>query len=202
MKRTFLILFCSVAIAVVISTCVPAQTKLPPPITFSAGDSVILHRLTYGTNHLVRTGQGWLRPLPSSVRSKLSHLLYGTKPVFRDLVTPEPSLVLWIENTRCNPPSGPTGHTWLMLADESGHAAGSRTVYSERYRASKGTVAFTGWPRSSQKLTIRWFEGTLSEQGKLLGEWVVPNPAYQPPTPWVAESLPLARTNGPLRCTL
>lgn len=55
-------------------------------------------------------------------------------------------------------------------------------------------------------MTIRWFEGREDQQGerqsKLVGEWLVANPAYQPPASWAAEPLPLTRTNGPVRCTL
>jgi hypothetical protein len=200
-KRASLILLCLVAIAVAISTCISTPTKLPPRITFPAGDSAILRQLTCGTSHVAPTERDWRRLLPSFVRPFLSHPFHGIN-LFRDLVTAKPSLVLWIENTPGKPPFGPTGPTWLMLADETGHAGGSKAVYPHRYRASKGTVQFASWPRSSQNLIIRWFEGKIFEQGKLLGEWVVPNPAFQPPARWVAESLPVTHTNGPLRCTL
>ncbi len=165
MKRAFLILFCLVVVAVALCTLVWAPKKLPPRVAFPAGDSAILHKLTYGTNHLAPKPPGW--PLPSFARSWLFHL-GGMKPEFRNLTTPEPSLVLWIENTRPGtPPSGPMGLTWLMIADETGQAAGRRVNYSGRGLAWKSTVAFPSWPCSSPKLTIRWFEVTGHNKGSL-----------------------------------
>jgi hypothetical protein len=203
MKRLCLALLGLVVLAVAAFLLFPARGPLAPLLSFPAGDSASLRGLSYGTRHPAPAAQGWLRLLPVFARAWLSGLSRGANPSFRDVVTAEPSLVLWIENTACGtPPSGPTGRTWLMIADETGHVAGSRVAYPGRYWARKSTVAFASWPRSSRKLTVRWFEEGESEAGELVGEWVIGNPAYQPPARWPDEPLPHTLTNGPLRCTL
>ena len=62
------------------------------------------------------------------------------------------------------------------------------------------------WPRSNQKLTIRLFEGTptSSRGARKQAGWRVDrrDPQNSHPPGWVAESLPLIRTNDSLRCTL
>ncbi len=204
MKRVLLIPLCLAVAALVIIGLLGARRRLPPRVVFPTGDSALLHRLTHGTNHIAPKPQGW--PLPRFARFWLFHHNRG-RPDFHNLITAEPSLVLWIENTPApNQPAGATGRTWLTIADESGHPTGDKVVYIGRYRPWTSAVAFTSWPRSSQRLTVRWFEETIQKTGdsqsKLVGEWVVANPAWQPPADWPAERLPVTRTNGSLQCTL
>jgi hypothetical protein len=55
-------------------------------------------------------------------------------------------------------------------------------------------------------LTIRWFEEAPTRAGesgsKLVGEWIVENPGYQPPALRAPEPLPITQTNNSLLCTL
>ena len=135
MKRVLLILVCLAAALLSISTFVWSRSKPLHPVVFSTGDSVILRRLTSGTNHLAPRPRGW--PLPRFARSLLFRLR-GVNPEFRNLTTAEPCLVLWLEQTSPgNVPSPPTTLTWLMIADETGHTAGKKVPYSRRNMANK-----------------------------------------------------------------
>lgn len=199
----------AVALAVGVIASLEPKPKLPAPLMLATGETVTLRGITYGTNHSAPFGPGWMRLLPSVVRSRLLPLFVKTPVLFWDRTTVEPKMLLWLEvrnHGATNPPAPSATQTWLMLADDHGQAAGGREnvnfISGPGFGASYGVVVeFGALPRRAKKIEAQWLQGVYNDV-KCVAQWELPNPAPSPAPSWPAEILPAARSDGDLECTL
>jgi len=145
-----------------------------------------------------------MRILPRTARNWINRRIFKASPLFQDRTTTPAQLMLWIEELppprAAGSPSSTT--TWLALADESGVLAGARDPESLFWGSKVGvTHPFKIFPRRSERLQVRWFQGDYNE-AKLVGTWIIPNPCLSSVPPWPAEPLPALRTSGDLKCRL
>ncbi|PYK99104.1 MAG: hypothetical protein DME19_09940 [Verrucomicrobia bacterium] len=123
-----------------------------------------------------------------------------------ELPMPGNALYAWL--TRYDPRSGrylDTGLYWAETVDKHGcrfiaaQCGGTTRHQGAGVRGYEvGWFAFQAFPRRQKRFRLRLYDA----QQKLLGEFVVPNPALTGETKWKTEPLPITKTDGDLSFTL
>lgn len=175
-------------------------------VTLQNGVTLRCLATSYGTNHVAYVGSAASQIL-NRVLGLVFPRLRQNSSGLRRFITPTPKLVAFFEET----PGTSTNRTVPMslngmLLDEQGVAAGDRAWISLAMGNPGNpwllSPQFELIPRRSRTLSIQF--STTGPDGKAapVGILELPNPVFTNPPPFLAEPLPVARTNGGLECQL
>ena len=161
---------------------------------------------SYGTNHIAYVGSTAGQIL-NRVLGLVFPRLRRNSPGLRTLTTPTPKLVAFFEEAG-DASTNRTAPVSLnaMLVDERGVAAGDR-AWIALPMGNSGPAwllspQFDLIPRRSRTLSIQFSTTGPDGRPELVGTLELPNPVFTNPPPFIAEPLPVSRTNGGLECRL
>lgn len=177
------------------------RVQTPPPsgwLVLPDGSSNRIVAVTYGTNHLIGSALGrMIARLPDAVQDELPVLIHRTE-------TPRPALVLWIEH-RGTPviPKLAVGAAYERLTDGDGFMSGPQSSPLGCFGyADIMPAAFEAFPRRDPKLTVNFFNTSLSGQVTNCGSLQLPNPLHRAYPEWQPESLPAKKATSEFEVTL
>lgn len=200
-RNQFWLAVVGLAVLVAIGLALGAREgRSRPVLTLPGGGAVEVRAITYGTNHVVGSLLGRVIARLPAPLDRLLRDGVGARAQVQTVLTPTPSLVVWVGRTGpVVTPSGAGRELQVALCDERGFVSGDPVWWGDY---SDNALKFASFPRRGQSFDLCFFRQDTKGQWQRVGRLPLANPFHRGYPQWQPGTLPAVQRAGDLEVTL